>query len=375
MTSDAYDPETLAALQINLTPGLGPVLQTRLLNRFGSAAAVFNASGSELLSISGISAKLSAALTAGRHCESAIEELDKAQQHGISVVTRNSQDYPRSLVEICDPPPILYIKKELEPTDTMAVAIVGSRHCTHYGRTQAERLAAGLARAGVTVVSGLARGIDAAAHRGALDAGGRTIAVCAPGLLTIYPPEHDKLADEIVSQGALISESPLDRGPQRGLFPQRNRIISGLSLGVVIVEAGRRSGALHTARHAMEQGREVFAVPGRIDSPASEGCHDLIRDGVTLIRDVQDILETLGPPVEPVQTADDRTVHVPRELNLTDQEQAILNLIDTAATPIDQVLVQANMPHSRVLSTITVLEMKKLVRRLPGSFLERTTGW
>lgn len=367
--------ETLAALQINLTPGLGPILQTRLLNRFGSAIAAMQANGSELMSVAGISAKLSAAITAGRNCTEAAEELEKARQHDVLIFARNAEGYPRSLIEICDPPPILYVKGRILPEDAMAVAIVGSRHCTHYGRTQAERLAAGLARAGVTVISGLARGIDGAAHRGALDAGGRTIAVCAPGLLTIYPPEHRGLAEEIITRGALISESPLDRGPQKGLFPQRNRIISGLSLGVIIVEAGRKSGALHTARHAMEQGREVFALPGRIDSPASEACHDLIRDGATLIRDVRDVLESLGPPVDPIQTAPDRQLHVPRELNLTDQEQAILNLIDTAATPIDQVLAQAEMPASRVLSTITVLEMKKLVRRLPGSFLERSTGW
>ena len=369
------DRETLAALQMNLVPGLGPRLQSLLLARFGSAEAVFSANGSELLSVAGIGPKVSAAITAGRDLSAAKEELEKARQNGITILPRNSESYPQSLVEICDAPPVLYVKGEIRRADAMAVAIVGSRHCTHYGRIQAEKLAGALARAGVCVVSGLARGIDAAAHRGALESNGRTIAVCAPGLMKMYPPEHRDLGDEVVANGAMVSESPLERGPQRGLFPQRNRIIAGLSLGVIIVEAGRKSGALHTARHAMEQGREVFALPGRIDSPASEGCHDLIRDGAILVRDVEDVLESLGPLVHPVETESERTVHTPRELNLTDQEQLILNLIDTSATPIDQVLIESKMPSSRVLSTITVLEMKRLVRRLPGSFLERTTGW
>ncbi len=173
----------------------------------------------------------------------------------------------------------------------------------------------------MTVISGLARGIDAAAHRGALAGGGRTFAVCANGLAHVYPPEHGPLAEEIVGQGAVLSESPLERGPTRGIFPQRNRIISGLSLGVIIVEASRNSGALHTARHAMEQGREVFAVPGRVDSLASQGCHDLIRDGVTLVRDVDDVLESLGPLMSPVQVSAADTVLAPRELSLNEQER------------------------------------------------------
>ena len=371
----ASEQEKVAAVQLNLIPGVGPRLQSLLINRFGSCLDVFSASGSELLSVPGIGPKVSAAITLHRDFSSAQDELQLASRHGVEVVERSSQHYPRSLVEICDAPPILYVNRELKPVDALAVAIVGSRNCTHYGRTQAEKIAGALARSGVTVISGLARGIDAAAHHGALNAGGRTIAVCATGLLKMYPPEHRQLADQIIVQGALVSESPLERGPQRGLFPQRNRIIAGMSLGVIIVEAGRKSGALHTARHAMEQGREVFAIPGRIDSPASEGCHDLIRDGVALVRNAQDVLESLGPLIEPVQTESEQILHTPRELNLTEQEQAILNLIDTAPTPIDQVISQSEMASSRVLSTLTVLEMKKLVRRLPGSFLERTTGW
>ena len=368
------DDDALAALQLNLIPGLGPRLQSLLIARFGSPADIFRATGQELLRVDRIGPKISAEITQSRSLDAARREAIRAEAQGIDIFSRDSASYPPPLNEIPDPPPVLYSQGDLLAADQLAVGIVGSRQCTHYGRTQAERLAAGFARAGVTVISGMARGIDAAAHRGALGAGGRTIAVWATGLLQIYPPDHKDLAVEIAANGALVTESPLDRTPQKGLFPQRNRIISGMSLGVIIVEAGRKSGALHTARHAMEQGREVFAVPGRVDSRASDGCHDLIRDGVVLVRSVDDVLESLGPLIQPVETAEQRTVYTPRELNLNDQERTVLDLIDAAPTPIDQVLEHAEMDSSRVLSTLTVLEMKKLVRRLPGSFVERSYG-
>jgi DNA processing protein len=259
----------------------------------------------------------------------------------------------------------------LEAADAISIGIVGSRHCTNYGRQQANRLAQSLARMGITVVSGLARGIDAEAHKGALEAGGRTIAVCATGMNTIYPPEHSDLADSIVKQGCLLTESPMDQSPKSGLFPQRNRIISGVSLGVVLIEAGRGSGALHTARHAMEQNREVFAMPGRVDSDASLGCLDLIRDGATLIRGVDDVISALGPLIKPVQRTPTETVHKPAELTLSDQERAILNLVVAESIPVDEVIRSANIEPSRVLSTLTVLEMKRLIRRLPGGFVAR----
>ena len=233
-------------------------------------------------------------------------------------------------------------------------------------------MAGALARTGITVISGLARGIDAEAHKGALEAGGRTIAVCATGLNTIYPPEHVELANSVIQQGCLLTESPMDQTPKSGLFPQRNRIISGLSLGVVLIEAGRSSGALHTARHAMEQNREVFAMPGRVDSEASLGCLDLIRDGATLIRDVDDVLSALGPLFKPIQRTPTETVRKPAELTLSDQERTILNLISAESIPVDEVIRAANIEVSRVLSTLTVLEMKRLVRRLPGGFIVRS---
>jgi DNA processing protein len=252
------------------------------------------------------------------------------------------------------------------------VAIVGSRQCSRYGKQIAARLAGELGAAGVTVVSGLARGIDAAAHQGALQAGGRTIAVCATGLSEVYPPEHLELAGRISEQGALVSESPLHRPPLKALFPQRNRIIAGMSQAVVLIEAGRTSGALHTARHAQEQGREVLAVPGQIDSPYSLGCLDLLRDGATLVRCVDDILEALGPLTKPVQKDAVTVVHAPRELLLNEQELSVLNLLSMEPITIDELLANAPLPAARVLSTLTVLEMKRLVQRLPGGFIVRT---
>lgn len=371
---ETLDRESLALLQLNLISGLGPRLQALLLGHFGDALTIFAASGSELLRVEGIGPKVSAEITRGRELQAAEQEWERCRETGTSLIFRTSANYPSSLRETHDPPPVLYVRGELLSQDMLAVGIVGARQCTHYGRAQAQRIAGQLAQAGVTVVSGLARGIDAAAHHGALEAGGRTLAVCAPGLAQIYPPEHRGLAEEITQQGALITESPLHRTALRGLFPQRNRIIAGLSLGVLIVEATRNSGALHTARHAIEQGRDVFALPGRIDSPASEGCHDLIRDGAILIRSVEDLLEVLGPSVRPVPVDSHQVVAVARELNLNEQERTVLNLVDFAPTAIDSVLARADMESSRVLSTLTVLEMRRLIRRLPGSHVERVTG-
>ena len=367
------DGELLDTLRLHLVPGIGPRIQAELLRAFGSAAQVVSAGGEQLLQVDGIGPKLSAAISAARSSDDAQREIDRCRAASVDVLRLGAEDYPPLLTEIYDPPPVLYRRGTFESVDEIAVGIVGSRKCTLYGRQQAERLAAALARAGITVVSGLARGIDAAAHRGALAAGGRTIAVCATGLAQLYPPEHADLAKEIVASGAVVSESPLDRGPTPGLFPQRNRIISGMSLGVVIVEATRKSGALHTARHAMEQGREVFAVPGRIDSLASEGCHDLLRDGATLIRHPDDVLEELGPLTSPVARSESETVHSPRELSLSDQEREVLNLVTIDPRPIDEILDSARIDSSRVLSTLTILEMKRHVRRLPGSQIARTS--
>lgn len=367
------DADQLDVLRLNLIPGIGPRMQQLLLERFDSPSAILSAKAHELKQVPGIGNKLASAIADAREQIDPAQELARCRQLGVRLLLRGGPEYPPMLEEICDAPSILYCQGTYEPRDQLAVGIVGSRRCTVYGRQQTEKIAGALARAGITVVSGLARGIDGVAHRAALSAGGRTIAVFATGLANIYPPEHRDLAEEITRQGANVTEACLDQSPIAGLFPQRNRIISGLSLGVIVVEATRNSGALHTARHAMEQGREVMAVPGRIDSLSSEGCHDLIRDGVTLIRNVDDVLEALGPLVKPVQQEPGQEVHSPRELTLNDQERTILNLVSTEPRHIDEVLRSADIDSSRVLSTLTVLEMKRMVRRLPGGYFIRAT--
>ncbi len=358
-------------LRLHLTPGIGPRIMELLLERFGTPREVLNASGAALLDVEGVGPKLSAEITKSRTSPAAEEEIALAEKMGVALHMRGSEGYPTSLREICDAPPVLSIRGTYELRDHLAIAIVGSRQCTIYGRQQAEKLAGALARAGITIVSGLARGIDACAHRGALQAGGRTIAVCATGLAEIYPPEHAELAFEITRAGCLVSESPLRRGTMKGIFPQRNRLISGLSLGVIVVEATQTSGSLHTARHAMEQGREVFAVPGRIDSLASQGCHNLLRDGATLVRGVEDILESLGPLIKPVQAQPGETIHAPRELTLNEIEKAVLNLVRDDPQHLDEIVHHSSLEPSQVIATLTVLEMKRLVRRLPGSLLIR----
>lgn len=375
MSQSSVDEQRLLdALRLTLVPGIGPRTQAALSESFGSASGTLAASRNELLEVAGVGKKLADAIIKAGMSDEAGQELCRCRDAGIQTFLLDQDAYPAMLREICDPPGILYCRGTLEPQDALAVALVGSRRCTLYGRQQAERLAGSLARAGMTVVSGLARGIDAVAHRAALAAEGRTIAVAATGLAQIYPPEHGPLAEEITQQGAVVTEFRLDQQPIAGLFPQRNRIISGMSLGVIVVEASRRSGALHTARHAMEQGREVFAVPGRIDSLASEGCHDLIRDGATLVRDIDDVLVELGPLIKPVQQNENSQVHSPRELTLNHQERLVLEHVSTEGSQIDQVLRETDLEPPRVLSTLTVLEMKRLVRRLPGGLLVRVTN-
>ena len=286
---------------------------------------------------------------------------------GVQVVARGDPSYPPPLGDIPDPPSLLYVRGTIEPADQLAIALVGSRKCTPYGLRIAERLAASLARVGLTVVSGLARGIDAAAHRGALAAGGRTIGVLANGLAEIYPPEHEDLAREVIGAGALVSESPMRQQPLAGLFPQRNRIISGLSLGVVVVEATPRSGSLSTAKHATDQNREVFAVPGPVDSLPSRGCHYLIRDGARLVETVDDILEELGPLVREVKARpEEPAVRHPAELSLSEQERNLLGKLDDRPISIDELIAVLGLTASQVMATLSVLEMRRMVRRLPG---------
>ena len=368
---NTVDARLLDRIRLHLVPGVGPRIHRILLDAFASPTAVLAATRQQLLSVPRVGTSLATAIGDAIDADEARRVLERCHNLGVRLVPRPDPPYPPMLSEIPDPPELLYIRGQLEPVDQLAVAVVGSRRCTPYGRRLAERLTGGLARSGLTIVSGLARGIDAIAHRAALAAGGRTVAVLATGLEQVYPPEHTGLAGEISEYGAVMSESRLDQPPVAGLFPQRNRIISGMSLGVVVIEAGRRSGALHTARHAMEQGREVFALPGPVDSPASQGCLDLLRDGARLVQGVDDVLDELGPLIQPVPVADGPAIHVPRELSLNERERLVLGIVAPDPRHLDELLRASPLENSMTLATLTVLEMKRLIRRLPGSYVIR----
>jgi DNA processing protein len=371
----ALDHDLLAHVRLSCVPGIGGGRRRLLLDRFGSPQAVFAAPAPDLAAVEGIGLKRAAAiadLTANAEAEAL---LAMCRQRGIATLIESDDRYPALLSRIPDPPGVLFVRGSIEPCDALAVAVVGSRHPTPYGKRIAWQLAGGLARAGYTVVSGLARGIDAAAHRGALDAGGRTLAVLGTGVLSIYPPEHAELAAEVIARGAVLSEEPPLGDGHAGAFPQRNRIVSGLTLGTVVVEAAERSGALITARLAGEQGREVFAVPGQVDCRMARGCHRLIRDGAKLVESVDDIIEELGPLVATSTSADGRCVRSPAELQLGDVERQVLAAVDAAGMPssidIEEVVTTSGLAASQVLSTIGVLEMRRILRRLPGGRVER----
>jgi DNA processing protein len=369
--------EQRALLALHLVPNLGPRRLAALLEKFGSAAAVLDASAAELLQVPYIGDILANQFRAALDHIDVDQELALVAEHGVRLLFQAEGDYPALLKTIPDPPPVLYVRGELLPEDQQAVAIVGTRHCTAYGRRVAERLARDLARTGWTVVSGLARGIDASAHRGALAGGGRTLAVLANGLSRIYPPEHAGLANEVVAAGAVLSEASMNMEPLAGMFPARNRIISGLARGVVIVEAGDRSGALITAEHALEQGREVFAVPGPVDSAASAGVLELLRHGARLVRHADDIIEDLEgipPPVPPPD--DDRPEQNKPEIALLPPEldpvqQRIWDFLVEQPRHVDEITRHLEMPVVDVSRCLMLLEIKKLIRRLPGNRYER----
>ena len=359
------------SLRLAMVAGVGPRIRQALLEKFGTAEEIFSAPRDRLREVAGVGPKLARAIAmAGQEID--VEgEIARCREWGVRILADWEADYPALLKEIDDPPGILFVRGALRPIDRLAVAIVGTRHATHYGLRQAERLAGGLARAGVTVVSGLARGVDAAAHRGALAAGGRTLAVLGSGVLHIYPPEHDMLAEEIIPHGALVSESPPRAAPRTGSFPQRNRIISGLSIGTVIVEAGQRSGALITARLAGEQNREVFPVPGRVEDRSAQGCHRLLREGATLVETVDDILDQLGPLAKTARREDGTEVRHPAELMLNELEQQVLAAVGGDPTSMDQLVAKTGLPIARILSTVSVLEMRRLIRRVTGASVVR----
>ncbi len=364
-------PELLDLLALSLVPGLGPKLTAALLQHFGSAASARRATAAELRAVPMIGAKLSESFAAALASADLQRECELLDRHDASVVALGGDGYPPRLAEITAPPPLLYVRGAVTAADSRAVAIVGSRDCTAYGRRVAERLASGLARAGVTVVSGLARGIDGAAHAAALKAGGRTLAVLAGGLSRVYPPEHADLAAAVQTHGALLSETSMRVEPRPELFPPRNRIISGLSQAVVVVEASDKSGTLITARHAGEQGRDVLAVPGPVDALASAGCLQLIRNGATLVRNADDVLEAIGGVPLRASMAERDAVSRPPPPDLDGIPKRVWDLLADGPKHADTIAQELGLTAPEVARATMTLEMKRLIRRLPGNCYER----
>ncbi len=363
-------------LALTLVPGLGPRLTAALLEHFGSASAARQASETELLEIPHIGKKLARDFAEAMQTADIDGEIAQLERFNTRIVTLGNPGYPSSLAQIPDPPFVLYYRGELKPEDANAVAIVGSRQCTSYGKRVSSQLAAGLVRAGITVVSGLARGIDGSAHQSALEAGGRTLAVLAGGLSSIYPPEHLAMSQAIEQTGALLSETPMTMEPLAGMFHARNRIISGLARAVVIVEANDRSGALITTRHAAEQGRELFAVPANVDSATSAGTLRLLRDGARLIRNIDDLLEDLdgiAPMPVPESPAPTETSPAPAPQIPTGLDALQTRIWEclSEAKQIDVLTRELNLPIAELSRHLMMMEMKKVVRRLPGNQYER----
>jgi DNA processing protein len=342
-----------------MVPQIGPSRFKRLLDVFGDPEAAWRASPVPLAA-AGLDRRAIQALTKLRQTLEPADVWSKIEQAGVRVITLQDAAYPEHLGNIADSPPVLYLRGELLPADRWAVAVVGTRRVTAYGRQVTERLVAELARAGVTIVSGLARGTDAVAHRVALECGGRTVAVLGSGLDRMYPAEHASLARDIAERGAVISEFPLGTPPDALNFPRRNRIISGLSMGTLVIEAGETSGALITADFALEQGRDVFAVPGSILSPVSAGPNRLIKEGAKPVTSAQDVLEELN------LTAVAHHEAVREALPENETEATLLRLLSSEPVHVDDLGRTSALPVAQVTSTLTMMELKGLVRQVGG---------
>ncbi len=349
--------------------GVGPVRVRALLQHFGDLERAWHAEEDEWRAV-GLDRRAIANLRRARRSLDLDALEAQLETLGADALTLQDADYPALLKEIPDAPPVLYIKGTLQPNDRWAVAFVGTRRATVYGREMTRRLVAPLVEAGLTIVSGLALGIDAAAHRAALEAGGRTIAVLGCGIDRVYPPEHRRLADSIVQQGALVTEFPPGTPPEAKNFPVRNRIISGLSLGVVVVEAPSRSGALLTANVAADQGREVFAVPGNVTSSASMGANRLLQNGAKLVLNVQDILDELNLDYTAVETRS----HVQKLVPEGPIETQLAALLGDQPVHIDELYHQSNLTFTQVSSALVIMELKGLVLRHEGMYYTLARG-
>lgn len=374
-----------ALLTLNLTPGLGPMLTKRCIDAFGSPDAVIGTSSRELARVEGIGVKKAESIRGHLNridqSNGLKDELELIEEYGVTLLSPECENYPPLLRHIHDPPPLLYVQGEMERTDAVALAVVGARKCTAYGREQADRLSAVSAQAGLTIVSGGAYGIDEAAHRAAMRVRARTIAVLGSGIAKPYPDRHAEMFNQIAKKhGTVMSELPMTAPPMRENFPRRNRIVSGLSLGVLVVEASNRSGALITARLAAEEhNREVMAVPGRVDSPTSAGCHRIIREGwATLVTNGADVLDALGEtgellkagvahdPDQSPQENDKENANSSStslfEETLSESQSKILGSL-TEPRMLDQVAANTGLPVHVIQSDLTMLQIRGMVRK------------
>jgi len=369
-------------LKLIRADNVGLVTFARLIKHFGTPARALGASASELAKVDGIGFKTAEQIVATRNKFDTAAELELAYKLGVWIINLDDERYPPVLKQIYDPPPVLYIKGSLTTADNLAISIVGSRRCSLYGQEQSSRFAHFLSSAGFTICSGMARGIDTAAHQGALSAGGRTIAVQGCGLANIFPPENKKLFELTADSGACISELPLQYEPLSENFPPRNRIIAGLSLGTIIVEAAPNSGALITARAALENNREVMAVPGKIDSPLSKGAHRLIKQGAKLVESVQDVMEALGYIGERLQShvsaaaaKASEMIETPlfdiSQLNLSENEKTIYDCLSKEPLHIEQIIAGTNLAPGGINAGLISLQLKGLIKQLPGSLFLR----
>lgn len=364
--------EKIALIALNAVPYLGPTPYHQLLKRFGSAVNALKAGADELSSVHGISPSLAKKIAALDPEKTAKKELEYAKKVDASIVTFRESAYPSQLSAIVCPPPVISIQGEIAEEDYYSVAVVGARRPTAYGRAMTEKITKELAATGATIVSGLARGVDGLAHRAALAASGKTIAVLGNGLNIYYPGEHRELQKKIIQNGAVVSQFSFTQGPDKTTFPIRNRLISGLSLGVVVIEAGEKSGAKITAYAALDDNREVFALPGQINSPASVGTNTMIKKGhAKLVQTVDDILEELPEALWKKGSQQALKMTEKKLESLSDEESKVLEHVDGQAVHIDIITTASGLPPNIVSAILLALELKEIVKQTPGKLFSR----
>lgn len=351
-------------LALNMVPGIGRKLYHRLIDYFLTPQDVFQASLNDLILVEGVGESLGKSIVSFEVDKAIQQEKKLVQLNNVSILTFKDERYPENLKKIYDPPPVLYMKGTLQKTDSIAVAIVGTRVPTRYGKYVTERISTELAERGVTIVSGMAAGIDSIAHRAAISARGRTIAVFGCGVNMTYPSENSNLKEKIKDNGAIISEFPMSAKPERTNFPMRNRIISGLSFGTIVIEAAEKSGALITADFALEQGKDVFAVPGNINSSKSKGTNRLIKMGAKLIENADDIIDEFPYEIKMIlQTGPKEKVH---DLDLSGEEKKIYDLISEEEIHIDKLIQDSCLPSPKVSALLIQLELKGIIKQQSG---------